>query len=106
MAGWSRLQVNLEVRKATGVPFLGNLKDGMILPLIWIEAGTNEVSEQVLETFQSAHFTAAKVEMALQWGSLVTMILSLCAIIACLWKYRTEQDVGLRSNSFVHNNLL
>lgn len=100
------MQVNLEVRRATGVPFLGNLKDGTILPLIWLEVGTDEIPEQLLETLQRAHFTAAKVEMALQWGSLITMILSLCAIIACLWKYRTEQDAVLRSSSFIHNNLL
>ncbi|XP_024868655.1 lysosome membrane protein 2-like [Temnothorax curvispinosus] len=106
MAGWSRLQVNLEVRRAIGVPFLGNLKDGTILPLIWLEVGTDEVPEQVLEVLQSAHFTAANVEMAAQWGSLIAMILSLTAMIACLWKYRVEQDVVLQKNSFIQNNLL
>lgn len=82
--------MNLEVRKAIGVPFLGNLKDGTILPLMWIEGGTDELPEKVLEILLQAYFTAANVEMAAQWGSLIIMILSLIAIIACLWKYRAE----------------
>ena len=106
MAGWSRLQVNLEVRRAIGVPFLGELKDGTILPLIWLEVGTDELPEQILELLHSAHFTAANVEMAAQWGSLIAMILSLTAMIACLWKYRAEQDVVLQRNPFIQNNLL
>lgn len=101
MAGRSRIQMNLEVRRAIGVPFLGNLKDGMILPLIWFEIGIDELPEQLLEIVQSAHFTVANVELALQWGTLITMILSLSALIACLWKYRSKQDMVLRRNSFV-----
>lgn len=107
MAGNSRLQINVEVRTAVGVPFLGNLKDGMILPLFWIEVGANGkgIPEKVLEILRSGYFTAISVEMALQWGSLIAMILSLSAMIACLWKYRAEQHVVLRRSSFVQNNL-
>ncbi|XP_072758541.1 scavenger receptor class B member 1 [Anoplolepis gracilipes] len=90
MAGWSRLQLNLEVRSAIGVPFLGKLKDGMILPLFWMEMGVDEVPESVLELLQSAHFTVTNVEMALQWCSLLIMMISLSATIACLWKYRVQ----------------
>ncbi|KYN10729.1 PREDICTED: scavenger receptor class B member 1-like [Trachymyrmex cornetzi] len=95
LAGWSRMQLNLEVRRAIGVPFLGNLKDGMILPLIWVEIGIADLPEQVLEAVQSAHFTVGNIELALQWGTLITMILSLSAMIACLWKSRSKQDVVL-----------
>lgn len=105
MAGMSRAQLNLEVRRAVGVPFLRNLKDGTILPLIWMEVGANDVPEQVLESLRSGYFTAINVEMALQWGSLIAMTLSLSAMITCLWKYRAEQHVVLRRNSFDQNNL-
>lgn len=90
MAGWSRLQVNLEVRKAIGVPFLGKLKDGTILPLMWIETGIDELPEILLNLLLKGYFTAGNVEIAVQWGSLITMILSLIGTIACLWKYRAE----------------
>ena len=89
------MQLNLEVRRAIGVPFLGNLKDGMILPLIWIEIEIGEPSEQLLKVAQSAHFTVGNIELALQWGTLITMILSFSAMIACLWKSRSKQDVVL-----------
>ncbi|KYN44674.1 Scavenger receptor class B member 1 [Trachymyrmex septentrionalis] len=95
LAGRSRMQLNLEVRRAIGVPFLGNLKDGMILPLIWIEIEIGEPSEQLLKVAQSAHFTVGNIELALQWGTLITMILSFSAMIACLWKSRSKQDVVL-----------
>ncbi|KYM81847.1 Scavenger receptor class B member 1 [Atta colombica] len=106
IAGRSRIQLNLEVRKAIGVPFLGNLKDGMILPLIWVEIGIDELPEQLLEMIQSAHFTMGNIELALQWSTLITMILSFSAMITCFWKSRSKQNVVLRRNSFVQNNLL
>ena len=99
MAGWSRLQMNLEVRRAIAVPFLGKLKDGMILPLIWMEIGVDEVPESIVEVLQSAHFTATNVEMALQWCSLIAMMLSLSALVTCLWKYRVQQDEIFRKKS-------
>ncbi|XP_011865453.1 PREDICTED: scavenger receptor class B member 1-like [Vollenhovia emeryi] len=105
MAGWLRLQVNLEVQQAVGVPFLGKLKDGAILPLMWVEAGTEEIPEELLESLQQAHFMATNVEMAFQWSSLIIMILSLSAVIACLWKYRAEPSVVVQSNTFIRNNL-
>ncbi|KAL6433397.1 hypothetical protein ACFW04_006503 [Cataglyphis niger] len=92
MAGWSRTQLNLEVRKAIGVPFLGRLKDGAILPLIWIEMGVDKIPESMLEILQSAHFTIANVEMALQWCSLTAMILSLSALVIYLWKCRVQRE--------------
>ncbi|KAG5308460.1 SCRB1 protein, partial [Acromyrmex insinuator] len=103
--GRLRMQLNLEVRKAIGVPFLGNLKDGMILPLIWVEVKVDEFPEQLLEIAHSAHFTVGNIELALQWGTLIMMILSFSAMIACLWKSRSKQNVVLRKNS-VQNNLL
>lgn len=92
MAGWSRIQMNLEVRKAIAVPFLGELKDGMILPLVWMEIGTDEIPESILKILQTAHFTATNVEMALQWGSFIAMIFSLSALLAVLWKYHVQRD--------------
>ncbi|XP_029677786.1 scavenger receptor class B member 1-like [Formica exsecta] len=101
MAGWSRTQVNLEVRKAIGVPFLGKLKDGAILPLIWMEMGVDKIPESMLEILQEAHFTVARVEMALQWCSLIAMILSLSALVTYLWKCRVQRDKSLPRKLFV-----
>ncbi|XP_029167333.1 lysosome membrane protein 2-like [Nylanderia fulva] len=92
MAGWSRFQMNLEVRTAISVPFLGKLKDGTILPIMWVEIGTDQIPEFMLETLQSAYFTAGNVEMALQWGSFIAMILSFSALVTCLWKYLVQWD--------------
>ncbi|KAL0129141.1 hypothetical protein PUN28_004081 [Cardiocondyla obscurior] len=106
IAGWTRLQVNLEVRKAVGVPFLGRLKDGTILPLIWMDIGTDELPEQILNIIHRAYFTAGNVEMAFQWGSLITMILSLSATIVCFWKSRAKQDLIPKKSLFGQNQNL
>ncbi|GAB1862065.1 Scavenger receptor class B member 1 [Camponotus japonicus] len=98
MAGWSRFQINLKVRKAIGVSFLDDLKDGTILPLIWIEVGVDKIPELILDIFQTAHFTVAKVEMALQWCSLIVMILSLSALVTYFWKYHVQQAEILQKN--------
>ncbi|XP_012233622.1 scavenger receptor class B member 1 [Linepithema humile] len=107
ISGWSRLQMNIEIRQARIVPVLGNLKDGMILPLIWIETGVDDLPESVIDVIHAAHFTANTVENVLQWCTLIIMILSLSALVACFWKYRMEQDTDvLRKSLSVQNTLL
>ncbi|XP_020297188.1 scavenger receptor class B member 1-like [Pseudomyrmex gracilis] len=91
IAGWSRLQVNLDVRKATGT-FIGRLKDGQILPLIWIENGLDELPDTVLNELKTSHVTTVVVEKILQWSALTGMIISLIALIFYFWKYRAGMD--------------
>lgn len=106
ISGWTRMQMNIEVRKARLVPVLGSLKDGMILPLIWFEAGVDDLPELMIDVIHKTHFTANIVENVLQWCTLIIMILSLSALVACFWKYRTEQDMDVLRNSSVQNTLL
>jgi len=97
IAGWSRLQMNIEVRKARAVPVLGDLKDGTILPLIWFETGVDDLPQPVIDMIHASHFTANTVENVLQWCTLIIMVLSLSALIAYIWKYRAEQDANVLS---------
>lgn len=89
--GWTRIQLNIEVRKAVGVPFFGRLKDGAILPLLWMEIGLDELPEAMVAELHRGYFTAIAVEAILQWCSLIAMILSLGALIVCFRKHRVEQ---------------
>ncbi|XP_024944736.1 lysosome membrane protein 2-like isoform X2 [Cephus cinctus] len=92
IGGWSRFQINIEVRKAIGVPFIGKLKDGTILPLMWMEVGIDEMPEQLLSLLQHAYFTARVVEGILQWGSLICLFLSLTTILIMLQKKKAQQQ--------------
>ncbi|XP_053971469.1 scavenger receptor class B member 1-like [Hylaeus volcanicus] len=88
-----KFQVNLEVRKATGVPFAGNLKDGSILPLVWIDSGIEELPEAMQEVFYRGHYVVSGVEAGLQWCSLVCAILS-CAAFFATFKKNEETNAG------------
>ena len=87
--------MNLEARKADGVPFLGNIKDGMILPLIWVEVGIDNIPDPVLNVLHHAYYTANIIEACFQWGSLITFILSISALFRILKKERKEKQAVL-----------
>jgi len=97
--------VNLEVRKAVGVPFLGNLKDGTILPLIWIEGGVNDLPQIVLDAFDNSYFLVQTIEMVLQWLTVIVMLISLSALITYFWKYRSKQHKSFQKNLSGGKNL-
>jgi len=98
--------VNLEVRKAIGVPFLGNLKDGTILPLIWIEVGVDKLPQILLDAFDNGYFLIQTMEMVLQWLCVILMVISLSALITCFWKYRGKQHKSFQKNLSGKKNLL
>lgn len=99
IAGSSKLQMNIEVRKARGVVVLEKLKDGMILPLIWFDNGVEDLPKPVIDMIHTSYFTANIVEAILQWCTLIVMILSLSGLVAYLWKYRMEQDTDVLRKS-------
>ncbi|XP_011136608.2 scavenger receptor class B member 1 [Harpegnathos saltator] len=109
MAGWMKLQINVEVRKGPGQPQLGRLQNGMILPLLWIDVGVDDTDfpQNVLNMFYMVTFTLHVIEAAVQWSSLVGMVLSIGALLVCFKKHRMEHpDVGLQMNSFNSHQLL
>ncbi|XP_017882564.1 scavenger receptor class B member 1-like [Ceratina calcarata] len=79
-----RLQLNLEVRKAVGMPFSGKLEDGLILPLIWVDSTIDDMPESVLEILHRSYYLVNAVEAGFQWCSLVCAVLSFGALIAAL----------------------
>lgn len=106
MAGRSRIQINLEARKADGVPFMGGVKDGMILPLIWFEVGVGHVPDPVINLLKHAYFTVNIVEACFQWGSLLSFISSVSAIFYILRKKQNEKHPVLHRNTSGENPLL
>ena len=98
IGGWSRLQLNLEARKADSVPFMGRIHDGTILPILWVEVGIDEIPETVMNILYHAHYTANAVEACLQWGSFIGLFLSLATLVAGFAKRRNEKHTVLQRN--------
>ncbi|XP_032672863.1 scavenger receptor class B member 1-like [Odontomachus brunneus] len=108
IGGWSKIQINIQVRKAVGVPLLGRLKDEMILPLIWLNQGLSEtdIPQNLQDILYQLNVTLRITEAVLQWSSLVGMILSMGALLVCFKKHRMEHpDVGLQMNLAEQNKL-
>ncbi|XP_076662886.1 scavenger receptor class B member 1 [Andrena cerasifolii] len=91
-----KLQLNLEVRKAVGVPFAGSLEDGTILPLIWIDSGIEQLPESVQQIFYRAHYLANAIEAGCQWCSLVGVFLSVGGLIVA---FRKQKRIDAKRNS-------
>lgn len=79
-----RFQLNLEVRKAVGIPFSGNLEDGSILPLIWIDTAIEDLPESTRQMLYLSHYLVNAVEAGLQWCSLIGAVISFGALLAAL----------------------
>lgn len=88
--GKSRFQINVEIRKASGVPLSEKLKDGLILPLIWIDAGVDVLPETIEVDLQRAHYTVNAFEAGFQWCSLIALIIFLGAFVNALRGLRRE----------------
>lgn len=86
-----RMQMNVEVRKAIGIPFSGNLEDGLILPLIWLDTGIGEMSESLRQILYRSHYLMNAIEAVLQWCSLIGVIISFSALFATMKKERSRQ---------------
>lgn len=79
--GRSRFQINVEIRKTPGVPLSEKLKEGLILPLIWIDAGVDTLPESIEADLQLAHYTVNALEAGFQWCSLIGLIIFLGAFV-------------------------
>ncbi|XP_043475556.1 scavenger receptor class B member 1-like [Leptopilina heterotoma] len=106
IGGHSRIQLNLEARKADGVPYFGKIKDGTILPLMWMEAAIENIPDPVLSLLSHAYYTVNIVDQIFKWGSVVSLILSLASLYHILRKKQLEKHIVLHRNTSGQNPLL
>ncbi|XP_071875084.1 scavenger receptor class B member 1 [Bombus fervidus] len=87
-----RFQLNLEVRKAVGMPFSGNLEDGTILPLIWIDTRMDDLPESIRQIFYRGHYLVNAIEAGFQWCSLIGVVISFGALLVALKREDESND--------------
>ncbi|KAH0550026.1 scavenger receptor class B member 1-like [Cotesia glomerata] len=97
IGGASRIQLNIEARRAVGVPFHGGLDDGQILPLLWIELTIDDISEPLLSSLKRGYYTVAAVETGIQWGSIIAFILSTCGLMH-VWRKQKKESASRTIN--------
>ncbi|CAK9815152.1 Scavenger receptor class B member 1 [Anthophora quadrimaculata] len=99
-----KFQLNLEVRKASGVPFAGNLKDGAILPLIWIDSEVDDLPESIQQILYRGHYLVNAVEAGFQWCSLIAAILSIGAFVTAFKRDGVDEKVDEDADDYDADN--
>lgn len=106
IGGASKIQINVEARRAASVPFLGKIKDGQILPLIWIEVTVDKMPETMLTLFWHAYFTIGYIETLLKWSSIVGIFLPTLILLSMLQQNRKNHHMAFKTNIRGQNKLL
>jgi len=81
LGGRSRFQVNIMLRKADGISHFKNFKQGIILPVAWIEVKVDKLPEDVKRTLQQTSISISLGEILLKWTSLLTLTLSMIFLV-------------------------
>lgn len=106
IGGSSKIQINIEARRAASVPFLGKIKDGQILPLIWIEVTVDKIPEPILSLMWHAYFTITIAEIIIKWISVLGVIIPTFIMINIFIKNRKYHDFADKKNITRQNKFL
>lgn len=78
LGGRSRFQINIMLKKTDGLLSLfKNFKQGIILPVAWIELKVDKLPDDIKRTLQQTSIIINLGEQLLKWTSLLTLALSI-----------------------------
>ncbi|KAL2735886.1 lysosome membrane protein 2-like isoform X1 [Vespula squamosa] len=106
MNGSSKMQLNIEVRQALGMPYTGKMKDGMILPIMWYDNTLDILPQKFINIFFDAHFVTTIIERAFRWGSVLVFLISICALLITLRNHYIHRHVPLCEKVPAENKLI
>lgn len=81
LGGRSRFQVNIMLKKADGISHFNNFKQGIILPVAWIEVKVDKLPDDIKRTLQQTSISINIGEILLKWTSLLTLTLSMILLV-------------------------
>ncbi|GJQ75366.1 hypothetical protein Trydic_g23543 [Trypoxylus dichotomus] len=106
IAGMTRLQMNILAKSYPGFYSMNMFdKDGMMLPLAWLDSGLEDqhINREYLEVIYLTTFTVKQAELAIKYITLLTAIVTLTAIIIILKeKLRSYQQSS--SSQHLHSH--
>ncbi|XP_077301234.1 scavenger receptor class B member 1-like isoform X2 [Arctopsyche grandis] len=75
----SKMQINIQIRKSSGIRGFDFLPDDMYLPVAWMEVTVSELPQEIRTLVYHATFSAHQAQLVIWWGCIVTMIV--CGIL-------------------------
>ncbi|XP_016946835.1 lysosome membrane protein 2 [Drosophila biarmipes] len=99
ISGASRVQINIMLDKT---PILRNqgrrLKNTTILPLMWIEITSGDISEDVLHTLYISTFGLNAIQQTLKYGTLLISVTSFSLIVAGVYYLNSRREEQLQES--------
>ncbi|XP_044004017.1 scavenger receptor class B member 1-like [Aphidius gifuensis] len=81
IGGSSKVQMNIEAKRSSSFPFLGKIKDGQIMPIVWADVSVDEIPEPMLTVLWHGYFTIELIETLFKWCSILGIILPIIIFI-------------------------
>jgi len=69
------------LKKADGISHFKNFKQGIILPVAWIEVKVDKLPDDIKRTLQQTSISINLGEILLKWTSLLTLTLSMVFLV-------------------------
>ncbi|XP_066991111.1 scavenger receptor class B member 1 [Anabrus simplex] len=99
LAGQSRVQINIMVRKASGIQHLDAFEDGIILPIAWASIGLDDMPYYLQRMFYHITFSARAFQLILMYGLPVLALVTGCVLYALSRRrWRTKQPRMITAN--------
>uniref|UniRef100_A0A6P7GN14 Scavenger receptor class B member 1 n=1 Tax=Diabrotica virgifera virgifera TaxID=50390 RepID=A0A6P7GN14_DIAVI len=97
------MQVNVQVQKVKEISQVDMFEDGMLLPIAYVEAVLDDKSipQDIVDIIYLASFTVPSIKLALQYGSLLTAIITMILLILMIRRKSSPKVLPaklLRSN--------
>ncbi|CAH1165858.1 unnamed protein product [Phyllotreta striolata] len=92
------VQINVQVQKALSVDKVDMFEDGVILPIAWMEGVVDDtrLPDEVRDIIDLVTFTVPIIKLALEYGSLLTAVITTISLGLVLSRYRRRSKGLLR----------
>ncbi|XP_055858648.1 scavenger receptor class B member 1 [Episyrphus balteatus] len=98
--GASRIQINIAVHKGQILERkLKQMPDGLMLPVLWIEITSGELSEELRTLLYHSTFSANVIQIILKYGTLLTCVTSFALIVLGFYYLGQMRQEKLQADS-------
>lgn len=93
--GKSSLQINIEVKKTPMFTALGFLKQGIILPVAWIELSVAELPESIKTLIYHGTYSTAAIQLIIRVICILSLIISALCLFTLIFGRRPKPCVSI-----------
>ncbi|XP_026483392.2 scavenger receptor class B member 1-like isoform X1 [Vanessa tameamea] len=96
LSGKSSLQLNIKVQKSNAFGALGFLKQGIVLPIAWIEMSVEELPKSLQSLVYHGTYSTAAAQLGLTVFCLITLTVSSICLFVIIFRRRRKPCATLK----------